>query len=591
MNKRIILSAMAIIGFVMVSLAQTIVSTEVENRNVVLEQFTGMFSGACVNANISAQAIMNAHPNDVSIITIHEGIFAEPQSMYHPDYRTEWGAAFATQAGADYVPSGTVNRHMFSGDTMLVEVDNWEPYTNQILGQTSYVNVAAIATIVKASRQLQVEVEVYYTSDSPEDINYLNVALLQDSIVGYQNYGGIDYNHMHMLRDMLTGQWGIPIQNTSANSVYTTILRYDIPESIRDIEMVLDHLKIVAFVAEGHTEIISGNNAEMIVLDNVDLDAAVMAYKNLSQSYCGGPISPIITVHNYGTETLTNFDIEYTVNEETPVTYAWTGNLVHNASNDIVLPGFPMQQDILQSNTIKVTLKNPNGSIDKVLGNNVLTQDLGNCVDAMENCKLGFFIPNGAEEVTWELIASNGDVLLSDGPYDANTVYQYSFSFPGSDIYTLKIHDTGGDAFGGSGFIKFFNMSKGGVVWEADMEAWGSELVAEFRYNPEGIEDITVLEGLNLYPNPASETATLTYTLLKTSKVSIELYDMLGKYISSCSATKEAGFHQYTIDVTGLRAGLYLVNLNIDGNKISKKINVIQHIICILLRYNVIIRR
>ncbi len=379
---------------------------------------------------------------------------------------------------------------------------------------------------------------------------------------------------MHMLRDMLTGQWGIPIQNTSANSFFTTTLRYDIPESIRDIEMVLDHLQIVAFVAEGNTEIISGNNAEMIVLDNVNLDATVMAYKSLPQSYCGGPTSPIITVHNYGTETLTNFDIEYTVNNETPITYAWTGNLVQNTSSDIVLPSFPMLQYISQFNNIKTTLKNPNGSID-ALFSNTLVQKLETCVDATENCKLGFFIPNGAEEVTWELSASNGDVILSGGPYDANTVYQYSFSFPGSDIYILKVHDAGGDAFGGGGIIRFLNLSKG-LVWEADMEAWSSELVAEFRYNPEGIEDITVLEGINLYPNPASETVTLTYTLSKTSKVSIELYDMFGKRQSFFTATKTAGSYQYTIDVTGVRAGLYLVNLDIDGNKISKKISVVK---------------
>ncbi len=530
MNKRIILSVIAGIGFVMVSLAQTIVSTEVENRNVVLEQFTGMYSGDCVNANINAQAIMNVHPKDVSIITIHEGIFAEPQSMYHPDYTTDWGAAIATQAGADYVPSGAINRHRFSGDTMLLTVDKWEPFANQMLGQTSYVNVAAIATIVKASRHMEVMVEVYYTSDSPQDVNYLNVALLQDSIVGYQNHAGTDYNHMHMLRDMLTGQWGIPIQNTSANSFYTTTLRYDIPESVRDIELVLEHLRIVAFVAEGHTEIISGNNAEMIVLDNETLNAVVTEYTNLPQSYCGGPISPIITVHNYGTETLTNFDIEYTVNDEPPVTYAWAGNLGQNTSKDIILPNFPVLQDIPQVNNIKTTLKNPNGSID-TLFSNTLVQKLEPCVDATENCKLGFSIPNGAEEVTWELSASNGDVILSGGPYDANTVYQYSFSFPGSDIYTLKVHDAGGDAFGGGGTIRFINLSKG-LVWEADMEAWSSELVAEFRYNPEGIEDISILEGLNLYPNPASETVTLTYTLSKTSEVRIELYDMLGSILT-----------------------------------------------------------
>ncbi len=143
-------------------------------------------------------------------------------------------------------------------------------------------------------------------------------------------------------------------------------------------------------------------------------------------------------------------------------------------------------------------------------------------------------------------------------------------------MYTLRVHDAGGDAFGGGGSIKFFNMSKGEEVWEADMEAWRSELVAEFRYNPEGIEDISVLEGLNLYPNPASEIVTLTYVLPHTSKVSIKLYDILGKHISSYSATKEAGLHQHTINVSDLKTGLYIIHFNIDGQQMSKKISVVK---------------
>jgi hypothetical protein len=86
------------------------------------------------------------------------------------------------------------------------------------MAQTSPVNVAATAQIDAATRIMTITVEVYYTAAVSQSYNLLNVALLQDNIIGTQhNYGNYNptqitasgqYRHMHMLRDMITGQWG-----------------------------------------------------------------------------------------------------------------------------------------------------------------------------------------------------------------------------------------------------------------------------------------------------------------------------------------------------------------------------------------------
>ncbi len=575
MKKRIILSTIAAIGFMAVSFAQTIVSTTPENKNVVLEEFTGIKCPNCPGGHATASQILNTHPDDVSVIAIHTGYYATPSGSL-PDYRTDWGGAIAGQAGVNYFPSGTINRHVFPGtSTMLMGRTQWTSRANQILAQPSYLNVEAKATIVRDSRQMTVLVEVYYTGDSPEETNYLNVALIQDNIYGYQSGGGSNYRHMHMLRDLLTGQWGIPIQNTSANSFYTTTLVYDIPEHIKDVDLVIDDIHLVAFVAESHKDIISGNGAEMVILESTNLDAAIQSTTNLPQTYCDGNLDPVITVHNYGTATLTTFDIEYKFNNEAPMTYQWEGNLANGASTDIALPTLS-PVDVEDVNNITFTLNNPNGNTDELPGNNTLIQPLETCVETTENCKLAFFIPNNANEVTWELTNANGDVIISDGPYDNEGVYQHPFSFSANGAYTLTVNDSGNDAFGGGGFIKLFSVSKG-VIWEADMDAWSSKLVAQFSYGLEGVEDIAVLEeGTALYPNPTSESTTLSYTLSQTAKVNIALYDMLGKQVTSFTATQNAGLHKHDIDVSDVKEGLYIVNLNIDGKQITKKLNVVK---------------
>ncbi len=575
MKKRIILSTIAAIGFMASSLAQTIVSTTPENKNVVLEEFTGIKCPNCPGGHATASQILNAHPDDVSVIAIHTGYYANPSGSL-PDYRTDWGGAIAGQAGVNYFPSGTINRHVFPGtSTMLMGRSQWTSRANQILAQPSYLNIEAKATVVRDSRQMEVLVEVYYTGDSPEETNYLNVALIQDNIYGYQSGGGSNYRHMHMLRDLLTGQWGIPIQNTSANSFYTTTLVYEVPEDVRDIDVVIDDIHLVAFVAESHKDIISGNGAEIVILESTNLDAAIKSTKNLPQTYCGGDIDPVITVHNYGTETLTAFEVEYSFNNETPMTYQWTGSLANGTSTDIALPTLT-PSDVEEVNNMTFTLKNPNGNTDEMPGNNIFIETLESCINATQNCKLAFYIPNGANEVTWELTGPNGDVIISDGPYDNDGIYQHPFSFPANGSYTLTVNDAGNDAFGGGGFIKLFSVSKG-VIWEADMDAWSSKLVAQFRYGSEGVEDITTLEeGTALYPNPTSESTTLSYTLPQTAKVNIALYDMLGKQVRSFAATQNAGLHQHNIDVSDLHEGLYIVNLDIDGKQITKKINVVK---------------
>jgi hypothetical protein len=56
--------------------AQTIVSTEPMNRNVVLEEFTGIHCQYCPDGHRIAQGIADANPGRVTLINVHQGSFA-----------------------------------------------------------------------------------------------------------------------------------------------------------------------------------------------------------------------------------------------------------------------------------------------------------------------------------------------------------------------------------------------------------------------------------------------------------------------------------------------------------------------------------
>lgn len=580
MKKRITMIAVFALASAL-TFAQTIVPTAPENKNVVLEEFTGIHCGYCPQGHQVAHQILTAHPDDASVIAIHTGGYATPGAG-EPDFRTPWGSAIAGQSNLAGYPAGTVNRHEFPGwsqggtGTALGRA-KWVQAANKILAEPSYLNVEAKATIVRSSRQMQILVEVYYTANSPEGTNYLNVAVLQDNIKGPQSGGGAgnNYNHMHMLRDLVTGQWGIPINTTSATNFYTTTLSYDIPADINGVDMVLEDLHVVAFVAESHQEIISGNGAEMVLVESVALDAAVQELL-IPATFCAGEISPKVKIKNFGTETLTSLKLNYQFNEEAATEHTWTGSLATGATTEVALPAFTPTTINGDGNSITVVASAPNGSTDELLGNNTKVQQMDACVEATKNCKMAFYIPNGEDQVTWSIKDAAGNEVISGGPYTSKGVYQHPFTFPTSGVYTFTLHDTGGDAFGGSGFVKLFSTNGKPVIWEADMDSWSSDLCAQFGYNyNDGVEEISALESTRVYPNPANDNTTLVYTLQQSADVEIQLFDALGKQVSATvKARQEVGVQEHTFDLSNLQSGLYIVTLTINGERISKKISV-----------------
>jgi hypothetical protein len=239
---------------------QTLVSTNPQLKNAVLEEYTGIHCTYCPDGHAIAASMIENNPGRVVVIALHQGSFANPGSG-EPDYRTPWGDALAAQAGISSYPSGTINRHLFSGSATGMGRGDWISRADEIMQEISPVNVGISSEYNDVSRELTIQVELYYTDDSPEAINYLNVALLQSHIFGPQTGGGAgnNYEHMHMLRDLITGQWGEEITTTSQGTFIERTYVYEVPESFNDVPVVVEDCDVAVFVTESHQEIYSGD--------------------------------------------------------------------------------------------------------------------------------------------------------------------------------------------------------------------------------------------------------------------------------------------------------------------------------------------
>ena len=89
-----------------------------------------------------------------------------------------------------------------------------------------------------------------------------------------------------------------------------------------------------------------------------------------------------------------------------------------------------------------------------------------------------------------------------------------------------------------------------------------------------GIESIEASVGLNIYPNPSSGKVNIDLNLSEQHNVSIIVTDMLGRTVETI-ASKSYQVGETTLSIGAnntYQAGIYLVNINIDGQRISKKV-------------------
>lgn len=260
------------------SLAQNLVSTEPQNKNVVLEEYTGIHCQYCPDGHRIAQGIANANPGRVVLINIHQGSFAVPSGS-EPDFRTPFGDALAAQTGLTGYPSGTVNRHVFSGNTTALNRGSWSASADQIMAMVSPVNVGIESSFNEATRELTVNVELYYTANSAVPSNFINVALLQDSILGPQTGGGMgsNYVHMHMLRYLVTGQWGDEVTTTTQGSLVSRTYTYVVPDNYNNVPCIAEDCHIAVFVAQGHQEVLTGDVVKAVGGTNRYIGEAAVA--------------------------------------------------------------------------------------------------------------------------------------------------------------------------------------------------------------------------------------------------------------------------------------------------------------------------
>lgn len=89
---------------------------------------------------------------------------------------------------------------------------------------------------------------------------------------------------------------------------------------------------------------------------------------------------------------------------------------------------------------------------------------------------------------------------------------------------------------------------------------------------PVGIEEISSKASyLSLFPNPVEDQFSVHYELQKSAKVTVEIYDVVGKRLMlPISTIQQQGGHQETVNASSLTPGIYLIRMSIDNEQITR---------------------
>lgn len=182
-----------------------------ETKNVYIEDFTGAHCINCPDGHLKIENLKTANPGRVVSISLHPyNSLANPYPG-EPDFRTNDAQELYTYFNVLYLPQGTVDRKLFSGETSVaLDRTKWTAKTNTQLSETTPVNMQLNETYDSVTRELLLTVELHYTQTVYEK-NNLTVFLTESNITAMQaNGSSVDsfYIHDNVFRKSVTNTKG-----------------------------------------------------------------------------------------------------------------------------------------------------------------------------------------------------------------------------------------------------------------------------------------------------------------------------------------------------------------------------------------------
>lgn len=532
-------------------------------RMVLIEEATNASCGPCASQNPAFDILLNQNRDILTAIKYH---------WYFPGYdpmhnhNTVENNARVSYYGINGVPTACIDGDIPNGPTFSYP-GGPHGYTQALIDEyaamPSPFNISLSHRISEDNDSIYIDMMIEATAAVSGDLRAHMVVV--EKHINFTSPPGSngEKNFLDVMKKMVPDQEGTALPSFQPGD-------YMIIQGVWKLANIynINEVGVVGFIQNNSTKEVhqAGNSSDEPLVPLYENEMSVAGVMNVSETNCLGAIEPKIILRNQGSDPLTQVDIFYHVNDETVYTYEWTGNLEFMETEEVALPelGF----EILDENNFYAISVDPNGIPDEYPRNDTLIQPFARAEITPLTVKLMIRTDANPQQITWEVLNSNGDVQFSGGPYaNANTTYNETFVLGDLECYLFKIYDSAGDGLVLPGFYALYY---GSGIYIKNGTEFGSVDSAFFEVNTQvGIKDNVPEPNIGIYPNPATTSVNIYFLLTDNENVRVSIYDLTGRIVKTAEMGElPAGPQEVNIPSDGMKPGIYLVQTQI-GQKIQ----------------------
>lgn len=230
-------------------------TTIVTGKTVYVEELTGVRCPNCPAGSARLESISALFPDNMIVVGIHGTDLTKPLDESKYDFRNEDAIALENHLKSFLgKPSAYFNRVRFPellGDFGNPFNGQWQGYVERELEKDQVLELSMVKTFDPITRILEVQVSALPLVDLAGE-HSLTILLTEGNIIDAQDDQNeiiLEYNHKHVLRDVITAFDGDAFGNDlEKNTLITKKYTYTVPTDDTDLWNV-DNIEVVAFVA------------------------------------------------------------------------------------------------------------------------------------------------------------------------------------------------------------------------------------------------------------------------------------------------------------------------------------------------------
>ena len=314
--------------------------------------------------------------------------------------------------------------------------------------------------------------------------------------------------------------------------------------------------------------------------ENAITGAAPLCSYNGATASCGGAAWMASTeMTNLGSDNVTSATFEVTLNGNTDIVN-WTGDVATGGSATVDLGEYTETGD-LNVSLVEVNMMDWAAAEDvTVIGS----------VESTTYVQVRVTTDNWPEETGWVINDDMGNEIASVAvgslAGSADTPFTWDVGLGDLGCYTFTMYDAYGDGLYASQWGNYADGTAGVYSMDGEMEVgvvfeYDGASGVEFSEANAGMEAATVAgieEGalsstVNVFPNPTNGVTNVEFNTKSAGMATLEVYNLIGeRVVFNTLGNLPAGLNRANLDLSGVEAGIYLVNLSAGGETSTLRI-------------------